>query len=215
MAFVGISGRLIDEVRGRINSMCHVEQQTITLPDRYRVTNPDDWFVHKTWGEHLHLMNELPVEWKNRDQGSARFFVMTEQFGKISVDVELDLGNVDLFPPEYSTFSAFIAMDDDPTMPPAIRAEVDAKKQIVEIRDRWEKVRAQVTDFLESCKSLNEAIKLWPDLEHYIPKDDIERMLEKRVRAKTESKAVEALSRVDTEGVMAAAVIARLSGAMV
>ena len=77
---------------------------------------------------------------------------------------------------------------------------------------RWARVRDQVTVFLDNCKSLNEALKLWPSLEVYIPADLMNKVSARVTRTRPEeSKAAQVLQNIDVDMVQAAAVIARMS----
>jgi hypothetical protein len=76
---------------------------------------------------------------------------------------------------------------------------------------RWDNTENKIVEFLQSCKSLNEAVKLWPDVTLYVEKCDIDRMGVKREKVK-ESKALEALKELDTDALVSNAVISRMSG---
>jgi hypothetical protein len=88
-----------------------------------------------------------------------------------------------------------------------------------EIKTRWENVKQQVLNFLESCKSLNEAVKLWPDIKRYLPADAIEKLERKTERAakavEGESDALKALRNIDMDAVNTSTVLARMAGARV
>lgn len=78
-----------------------------------------------------------------------------------------------------------------------------------EIDLRWQKTLEQVNLFLGKCKSLNEAIKLWPQVALYIEDEDMERF-----NKKVERKAREdVLANIDTDELTAMAIAAKLSGA--
>jgi hypothetical protein len=66
---------------------------------------------------------------------------------------------------------------------------------------------------LGACKSLNEALKLWPDVRIYIPKEFLERV-ERKVERTTNSGGAEAIKKVDTDAAVSAAAIARMMGAI-
>jgi sugar-specific transcriptional regulator TrmB len=87
-------------------------------------------------------------------------------------------------------------------------------KEMSAIEARWLKVRKQIVNFLKSCKSLNEALKLWPDVRIYIPDEFIKRVERKVEREVSISKAASALANVDTDAAISAAMTARLMGSM-
>jgi hypothetical protein len=78
-----------------------------------------------------------------------------------------------------------------------------------EIKARWAKVEGDIMAFLGKCKSLNEALKLWPGVKMYIPREYIERV-ERKVERKVREKEILDDTPVDT--LTAAAIAARLSG---
>jgi hypothetical protein len=87
-----------------------------------------------------------------------------------------------------------------------------AEKEIrTEIHERWGKVNSDIQVFLNKCKSLNEALRLWPALKMYVPEEYIERVETKVERRKRETEIVES---VDIGELTAAAIAAKLSGAV-
>jgi hypothetical protein len=83
-----------------------------------------------------------------------------------------------------------------------------------EIKDRWQKHENQLREFLKSCKSLNEAIKLWPDIRRYVPADDLARHDEKVVKEKRDqSEAMRKLAAMDLDSLAASTVLSRMVGA--
>ena len=83
-----------------------------------------------------------------------------------------------------------------------------------ECQDRWDKVKKQMTTFVEQCKSLNEAVKLFPDLRRYLNKNLLERLDAKVTKTKSaESDAAKALASLDVEALNASTVLARMAGA--
>jgi hypothetical protein len=75
---------------------------------------------------------------------------------------------------------------------------------------RWKKVSEDISEFLEKCKSLNEAVKLFPGVRMYISAEDAER-LDRKVERAAQRKAI--VHSYDTEGLIAAAIAAKLAEA--
>lgn len=99
---------------------------------------------------------------------------------------------------------------------PRIAEFLQLREQREEVQVRWDKVREQVKTFLNASKSLNEALKLWPDLRRYVPLNYLRRVdqkTEKKVRE--ESAALAALKALDIDAVNASTVLARMAGAKV
>jgi len=217
MAFVGISANLTSAVRNQIHTMRNAElnatigETTSRIP--ITVTGNERWFIEKVWLNKLNLLSEIPSEWL------AKFEAVDFHFS--GPDFKLDCraeGNFKL-PPIYrgsypDVYVTFNVGDDMPV--DIINEHIIKAKQRSEILQRWEKVAKQVYDFLDNCKSLNEALKLWPDLKLYIPNEFIARVERKAAKAeKSESSAASILAGINTEEIHAAAVIARMSGANV
>jgi uncharacterized protein with von Willebrand factor type A (vWA) domain len=94
--------------------------------------------------------------------------------------------------------------------------QITYHRQVADINSRWKKVQNDVSKFLESCKSLNEAVKLWPDIKLYVPEQYLKRLNESVAREKKQQEAnaaLEALQSIDTDFAVAAAVGARLAQA--
>jgi hypothetical protein len=87
-------------------------------------------------------------------------------------------------------------------------------ERVTDIKQRWDEVEDKVLHFLKNCKSVNEALKLWPSLEIYIPPTLLAKVREKVKRsAPEESSAAKVLQSIDVDRIQAAAVIARMAKA--
>jgi len=81
-----------------------------------------------------------------------------------------------------------------------------------EILDRWAVVRQQVLNFVDKAKSLNEAVRLWPDLRRYIDDEYLERLDRKEERVKpADSEAAKALAQLDPDLITTSTVLARMA----
>jgi hypothetical protein len=115
-------------------------------------------------------------------------------------------------PPNFNWYSETSAPADCPQIAPVVEYATKFK----EIQVRWINVATQVTQFLQSCKSANEAVKLWPDIKMYFDHSDISRLEIKNIRSGTaESEGAKKLAELDTSSLTSAAIIARMSGATV
>lgn len=226
MAFVGISQTLVQEVRSNINRLCEAELNTVagTDPmDGILTTGEEPWFVKQAWGEHFHLKAVVPETWLAKNKKlDLQFRILDDAENTMyHFNHHVSLPEAITLPPVYRTYYSdsraelkLVFYMNDPAMPENIRAKIKLVAQVKEIKTRWEKVRTNVVSFLDQCKSLNEAIKLWPDLRVYIPSSYLEKLDRKAERkAGKESNAAEMLKTIDVNEVQAAAVIARLSGA--
>lgn len=47
-----------------------------------------------------------------------------------------------------------------------------------EVATRWEETGKKVKEFLQTCRSLNQAVKVWPELVNFLPEDRRKRLEE-------------------------------------
>lgn len=80
-----------------------------------------------------------------------------------------------------------------------------------EVQERWGKVMQQVIQFVRNAKSINEAVKLWPDLKAYLPRGIIVKLEEKAGRKQTANSAAKTLlEKMDIETLKHSAVISKM-----
>jgi hypothetical protein len=220
MATVGISKDLINRVETKINGMRKAERAS-DLPNIDKQYSIDASMLYNIgcWGAlHVHLLNMIPKDWLSKttdssitiagtiDDGvvlktSVRFTGMTFAYQRPADGYynkhqsELTLDEVRAFPEEAPGRAELLQRWDDAVIEKAIDA-------------RWEKVKTDITEFLGKCKSLNEAVKLFPGVRMYIHVEDLERLDRKAERPTQRAKIVE---DVDTEGLTAAAIAAKLA----
>lgn len=221
MAYVGISGALLNEVAGNINRLREVELAQLGETHPFHEKIVQDQGVRIKIDEHLwHGMNDLRDRLTpyNRD-GVIRLAV---NLGQLVPDTA------------HQTFTAMFKADNIPCFAPfkgydrstvELTLPADAVPLFAEVKElvtsrlecttRWNKVKDQVGSFLEKCKSLNEAVKLWPDVVRYIPKEYVDRLNRKVEKSAASSSAAEALKNVDTDLAAASLVLARMAGAKV
>lgn len=213
MAYVAISGALIEDVSTKIKSMRSLEVKAIPEVSRYMKLSalPED-LVQRMWGEHYHLRDVIPNEWKRqRNDLQLRVNYLSAEGNEQHIEVNLNFpnGNIDC-PPNAGGYYHTIIVEEDFHL---VAPYVAYAKQIHEIDERWDKVKDQIFKFLKGCKSLNEALKLWPDVRIYVPQQYLERVERKVERATADSSALDILKSIDTDGAVAAAVGARLASA--
>lgn len=230
MAFVGISLDLKNDIRSTIRKMREAEQNALGPNPEGKVnfTGSEQWFEDRVWGENKHLRSIVPESWLCKAE-SIDFYVLFDYTGEGKPTtsaytyikrVKAQQGEKFVLPPNYKdsygTPDVRVSFNADEVLPEQLQDIKTYTLKNNDIKFRWDKVERQVLDFIENCKSLNEALKLWPDLKVYIPKDYIERVERKPARSEASaSRAAEILSEINTDEVQAAAVIARLSGAQI
>ena len=212
MAFVGISRDFKDRVERKINNMRNAELKT--LGDQPKVTlSPNTPFIlNLVWGEHLHLKAQIPENWKGREESVALKYLFEHESEKYAYAFDVSLTDKLETPPSFYRYSHMEVAKGIPEL-----ATIETYyTSYHEITLRWQTVKSKIINFLDSCKSANEAVKLWPDVKMYFDADDIDRLERKVERAGSpQSQAAQVLSSMDLGELQSAAVIARLSGAKV
>jgi hypothetical protein len=222
MATVGITKELISRVKTKIDGMRKAERAN-DLPDIDKNYSIDASKLYNIgcWGaDHVHLIESIPKDWLSKttdasitingwtDEApslhtSVRFTGMTFAYQRPADGYynrhqsELTLDQVRAFPEETPGRAELLQRWGDAVIEKAINS-------------RWAKVEADITEFLNKCKTLNEAVKLFPGVRMYIHYEDIQRLERKLERPTQRAKIVE---DVDTEGLTAAAIAAKLAAA--
>ena len=222
MATVYITKELITRVQAVIEKMRMAERAS-DLPniDKNCSVDASQLYNIGCWGaEHVHLKDSIPKDWMleateanvyvrgTLEDGSdiktsVRFTGMTMAYQRPSKDYwnkaasELTIDQLRALPEDMPGRSELLARWDDAVLEFALNA-------------RWKKVSNDISDFLKKCKSLNEAVKLFPGVRMYIDHEDIER-LDRKIDRASQRKAI--VETVDTEGLTAAAIAAKLAQA--
>lgn len=222
MATVYITKELISRVSSKISGMRRSERSA-DLPnfDKNILVDASHLFNIGCWGvQHVHLINQIPKEWLSRvddsnitikgmlDDGrhlatSARFNGMKSAYCRprdsyyAKSDSELTVDYIRSLPEDTVGRAELLQRWDEA----AIAMDIDSK---------WEKVEKDILEFLKKCKSLNEAVKLFPNVTMYIHAEDMER-LNRKVERQSQRKAI--VAEVDTDGLTAAAIAAKLAEA--
>lgn len=222
MATVYITKELITRVQAVIEKMRMAERAS-DLPniDKNCSVDASQLYNIGCWGaEHVHLKDIIPKDWMleateanvsvrgTLEDGSdiktsVRFTGMTMAYQRPAKDYwnksasELTLDQLRALPEDMPGRSELLARWDDAVLEFALNA-------------RWKKVSNDISDFLKKCKSLNEAVKLFPGVRMYIDDEDIEH-LDRKIDRASQRKAI--VETVDTEGLTAAAIAAKLAQA--
>jgi hypothetical protein len=222
MATVGITKELRDRTKNVIEKM-RMAERTSDLPEIDKTYSIDASKLYNIgcWGaDRVHLLESIPKDWLTKSthanivihgctdeavqlKASVHFTGMTFAYQRPKdnyynrPDSELTVDQVRAFPEETPGRAELLQRWDDAIIEKAID-------------DRWSKVEADITEFLQKCKTLNEAVKLFPGVRMYIHYEDIERLDRKLERPAQRAKIVESY---DTEGLTAAAIAAKLAAA--
>ena len=224
MAYVAITDRLVNDVSNKIGVMRTAEINAMpdpqpTITEIIRDPAVTAMVVEKMWEPVADIRGRLEaydrevtvrIKVKHRstnDDGAVVNHLMTE------FDVKAKVPCIVAVEDGYYPRAKYLMFSDCDERFASVW-EMQSNRR--EASDRWEAVSKQVTEFLKSCKSLNEAVKLWPDVTRYISKDDMDRLEKNAPKAQKEvSKAMEALKAMDLDAINASTELARMAGAKV
>lgn len=223
MAYVAISHALVNDMIAIINRLQRAEVYATSdvgewhskLSEAQKNSIIAGW-VDKSWDDLLDLKERLTPYCVERNL-TARVLLTSDEY-KEGAPMTYELGAYQLRLPlpltNKSVYTIDLTLAD---IPEDLREEC---KEVVfnfqEVVCRWTKVRNDVRTFLESCKSLNEAVKLWPDVRRYINKSYLTKLDAKTEAAKKkESAAMEMLKNMDIDAINASTVLARMNGAQI
>lgn len=219
MATVYITQELSGRVSDAIKRMRDADITTQNAETGRAIELDTSEFLTKAmWGNYLHLKDQLPHDWLSLNTGPSMVVVMpTDDEGKQVKHVihfrnqkVLNRPNNDRWSePKIECTKAFLDANVDMTGVLNILGYIDRMDLNNEIKAKWSKVEADVMLFLGKCKSLNEALKLWPGVKLYIPAEYIRRVEHKVERKVREKEIVESVA---TDELTAAAIAARLAG---
>lgn len=216
MAYVAISAALINSTANNIIKMRDREKSSIpAVAERISVSNKDANLELLVWGDHLHLRDQMPDEWKaTTNRISARIQFEWAEAKKASFDFTFECADPIEVPrcDNHSYYGHQIKVDaTSHLLPQQARDAIEYNKFLRVTDDKWSDVKSKVTRFLESAKSLNEALKLWPALALYISDDYINRVNNNTKREKVASKAEEIMASISIDDLTAAAVASKLT----
>jgi hypothetical protein len=219
MATVYITQELSSQVSSVIKRMREAEIVTNNAEIGKPIELDTSGFLTKAmWGNHLHLKDQMPAEWISiSNSPTLNVHVPVDEVGnKIVHSISFRNQNVPNRPnndrwnePKISCKKDYLEANVDMAGVQNVLNYLDRVELNAEIKARWAKVEGDIMAFLGKCKSLNEALKLWPGVKMYIPREYIERV-ERKVERKVREKEILDDTPVDT--LTAAAIAARLSG---
>ena len=210
MAYVAISSALLERVVTNIQQMRKAEAASLGEEPKPTLSGDNYHILKAVWREHLHLRPTTPDEWLRTVDGT-RVKIDVETSPPQSYMVNVSFNPELKAPPHYDSWRPVISVSHDC---PEMQDTFKYYTQLADIDVRWENVKKSVIAFLNNCKSLNEALKTWPQVSLYISRDDLERVNTKSQNKEAkESRAKEALAALNVDELVGAAVIARMSGA--
>jgi hypothetical protein len=220
--YVAISKQLIESTKDNIKKLQVADVRSVRAvlatdyTSRVKTDKNNPELISLIWGNHLHLRDQMPSNWKF-EADVIEFKINIPECGNFEYSVDFN----GTFECPYTSSAregyncSYYAVKVEDINNPLFSEFVDLMKKIRACEDKWAKIKKQVIEFLENCKSLNEGLKLWPDLRLYIDQQFIEKVESEGNKKKRadENKALEALKSLDTDLAVSAYVGARFSGA--
>jgi len=216
MAYVAISNNLISSTQNNIIKMRDKEKTSVPAPpERISVSNKDANLELLIWGNHLHLRDQMPNEWKkttNRINARIQYEYAPEQ----TTSFEFIFESIDPIEVPQCNDNSYYGHnihvpETSHLLPQQARAAIEHQKFCRQTDEKWSAIKAQVSDFLRAAKSLNEALKLWPALSLYISDEYIDRVNNNPKREKMASRAEEIMASISIDDLTAAAVASKLT----
>lgn len=223
MATVYITQELKQRTISMISKMCNQEiNNDVPGYSDSKQVDAAQLYHMGCWGkDHVHLINVIPKDWLRVDK-SCRINVRCEDENGVEVGFSQSFeASTPMFYSRpsidyWNCADSKLSLNDVRAMPEDTpgRAEIlqrwENELVVRSINERWSKITTDVIEFLDKCKSLNEAVKLFPTVRMYIHRQDLER-LDRKVERPSQRKAI--VLDVDTDGLTAAAIAAKLMAA--
>jgi hypothetical protein len=211
--YVAISQKLKDYVVGSISKLKAAEMATTDVAEP-RIDPSSTFGMQLIWQGALDIADKVPHTWLRKQEFMNVTASLTREDGtSFNNTFALRMTKEVNMPPDAGGYGNYTKLSPEQACAPELAEYFASVLASDEIKQRWEKIRLQVLNFLDECKSLNEALKLWPQLNMYIPKEYLDRVAEKAEAKPKESRAADALKNLDTNLAVSSAVIARMSGA--
>lgn len=180
MALVRISKKLLFDVDKAIRSIEHKSLAATVTPFN-PVVDPTYKSALVTaaldilWGEHAHLRTQIPEEWTTVVPRLDVTFIDDKGH---NVYPEQQVVTEVACPPNSSRHGSYVEVRVPlSAMPSDFSARVAAfDATLVAHVDRFKNVRVQVAEFLKRSKSLNDAVKRYPDISLYINQEALDEL---------------------------------------
>lgn len=218
MATVYITQELLGRVSSVIDRMRDADITTQNAETGKPIELDTSEFLTKAmWGDKIHLKDQIPYDWLSVNTGPTMTVSVTLEDGnKMQSMIHfrnqkvLNRPHTDRWSePKIECTKAFLDAHADMTGVQNILNYLERMDLNREIKTKWNKVDTDIKQFLSKCKSLNEALKLWPGVKLYIPQEYINRV-EHKVERKVREKEIK--ESVATDELTAAAIAAKLAG---
>lgn len=219
MAYVAITAKLKESIDRNILAMRNQEKSAETCPILPTFNGKEDWLAPKLWGVLFDTDWYLSPSLTVKGTCATYFYLETKVDGADSkkVSMRTDIPNTAIFSrcDTQGTENWCLNIEVTEDMDPYFKVRGEYERSMQEIECRWDSVSRQIAAFVDPCKSLNEALKLWPALARYVSKEYLDKVSEKAKVApalKALSPAMAALAAMDMETITQSTVLARMAG---
>lgn len=189
---IQITDKLIADIEQHIKELCKtaIKSEFGSENDKMPlyICHEDKDFADKVyWGDKINLRDQMPEKWcsaikcsSSSPYSSYEFRVKNEAYPKITLRFLVDTkGNTYKAPPNISNWedrvTFYKTLSDKSPMPTYVFEQLKAR---CEVATRWEETGKKVKEFLQTCRSLNQAVKIWPELSNFLPEDRRNRLEE-------------------------------------
>ncbi len=220
MALVRITTKLVDEVRNQCEHMrvAEVNQYVGGFDTAFHGQLNNEFLERMLWGDYLHLASQIPENWLTKTDNLGAELRKKNEHNQVIASLSINFRDVKIrLRPGYAGYNRLVidmeTLDqyaDTFAVIEQLRESMDKHIRTMEISRKWDKTKEEVTMFLRKCKSLNEAIKLFPAIVMYVPKSYQAEVERKITRDRVDRSDL--LSEAQAEELTAAAVAARLAG---
>ena len=220
MATVYITKELEKRIHNRICKMRDREVE-LEVPDNEKaiVIDATELLMQMAWGDYKPVFTQLPKEWlKHSKTQDFNVICNIDDVGEETRYCVNIVGLTNYYEPPTaerwgyprpSCTKQWLESKMHLTGTKEILMQLAEKEIRTTIQEKWDKVNKDIQAFLSKCKSLNEALRLWPALKIYVPEEYIDRVNHKVERRQRETEIIES---VDIGELTAAAIAAKLSG---
>lgn len=216
MALVRVSIQLMADVEEGVVSFGHkiYEEQIIpickeTATGEVHGGSLAEWVETKLWEEYPHLRTLVPNDWCT----NVHYVVVEFENKNFTLTVRKALGDDFRAPPNsdrYGQRLTFDGGDDFPWLANYRRTRAAYVKAKAEHDIKYGQLQNQIVTFLKSSKSLNDALKRYPDLRLWVPQNYLMRVDETAVSERKLLKPVADQPEIDTNLITSLGVLKQL-----
>lgn len=206
--YVGLSAQLKRDIKMQIQKMgaaqlSRIQESTHPFPNGLTGEEWRERIERRAWGDPIRLKDQIPDDWlRPHSAVDVHFELDTDRLEVVYSGDQID------FPPtfeqRYAPDVTFNVEDLEPELVEKIKRYFTLQKDTIE---RYAKTEHEVEKLLDRCKSLNEAVIVFPDLRYFLT-EDIKRRLD--AKRKEEEERDKRLEGIDTALITSAIVVEQL-----